>query len=88
MVNGKIVETKKWVPMCKSIANLYRYAEISRSIIKRYIEALPEIDLSKVPVKEIEAISKSKETNGRKYSGFNGNSKITKQYLKHYKYKP
>ena len=68
---GKIVQTKKWVPMGKSIANLYRYIEISRSITKRYIEALPKIDTNKVPIKEIEFLSVSKEINGRRYSGFN-----------------
>ena len=51
--DGKMVETKQWVPMGKSIANLYRYAEISRSIIKRYLAAIPEISLDKVPEKEI-----------------------------------
>ena len=74
---GRIVQTKKWVPMGKSIANLYRYIEISRSITKRYIEALPEIDTNKVPVKEIELISVSKEINGRRYSGFSLLSKET-----------
>jgi len=71
MEGGEIVQTKKWVPMGKSVANLYRYAEISRAIIKRYIEALPVIDLDKVPVKDIEAASVSKETNGKRFSGFN-----------------
>jgi len=74
---GKLVQTKKWLPMGKSIANLYRYVEISRSITKRYIEALPEIDMDKVPNKEIEAISETKEMNGRKHSGFNLLSKET-----------
>ena len=71
MEGGEIVQTKKWVSMGKSVANLYRYAEISRAIIKRYIEALPVIDLDKVPVKDIEAASVSKETNGKRFSGFN-----------------
>lgn len=68
---GEVIETKEWVPMGKSIANLYRYAEISRSITKRYIEALPEIDMNKVPSKEIKSISSSIIVNERKYTGFN-----------------
>jgi len=71
MEGGKIVQTKKWVPMGKSVANLYRYIEISRAITKRYIEALPAIGTDKVPIKDIESISVSKVINGRKYSGFN-----------------
>ena len=68
---GEIVETKQWVPMGKSIANLYRYVEISKNIIKRYIEALPDINIDEVPLKEIERISKRAEINNKVYSGIN-----------------
>lgn len=76
-VGDETIQIKKWVPMGKSIANLYRYVEVSRSITKRYMEALPEIGLDKVPVREIEAISAPREVNGRRYSGFNLLSKET-----------
>ena len=69
--SGEIIQKKSWVPMGKSITNLYRYIEISKSITSRYIEALPEIDTEVVPLKEIERISTSKEINKRRYSGFN-----------------
>ena len=69
--DGTISKEKKWVPMGKSIANLYRYVEISKSITKRYIEALPQIDSEKLPLKEIEDISTKKEVNDRTYTGFN-----------------
>ena len=36
---SEVIETKRWVPMGKSVANLYRYAEISKSIISRYVIA-------------------------------------------------
>jgi hypothetical protein len=68
---GEVLGAKKWVPMGKSVANLYRYAEISKSIINRYIHALPDIDADKLPVKAVTAISSRKEVNGRKYSAFN-----------------
>lgn len=72
IVEHKKIETKKvWVPMGKSISNLYRYVEISKSITKRYIEALPEINMEEVPLKEIEKISSRLERNNRVYSGFN-----------------
>ena len=63
--------SKKWKPMGKSIANLYRYSEVSESITKRFIEALPTVDSDTVTLKEIQEISKAKEVNGRRYSGFN-----------------
>ena len=70
-VGDKTIVEKKWVPMGKSIANLYRYAEISKSIINRFIDALPNIDNDTVPLKEIQKISERTEINGRKYSSFN-----------------
>ncbi len=68
---GEVIETKEWVPMGKSISNLYRYVEISKSITKRYIEALPEINRDEVPISEIEKVSSSIIVNDRKYTGFN-----------------
>ena len=68
---GEIIETKEWVPMGKSIANLYRYDEISKNIINRYIEALPNINTDEVPLKEIKKISQRTEINDRVYSGIN-----------------
>ena len=68
---GEVTETKKWVPMGKSVANLYRYVEISKSITSRYINALPQIDTDKVPVNEFTTVSSRKDVNGRVYSAFN-----------------
>ena len=68
---GEITNDKKWLPMGKSVANLYRYVEISKSIITRYLNALPEIDTNKVPLKELEKVSSSKDVKGRKYTPFN-----------------
>lgn len=72
IVEHKHIETKKeWVPMGKSICNLYRYVEISKSITKRYMEALPTIDLEEVSLKELEKISSKIKINNRNYTGFN-----------------
>ena len=46
--------------MGKSIANLYRYVEISKAITKRYLAAMPEVDTDKVPEKEIMDVSAPK----------------------------
>lgn len=78
---GEIIETKKWFPMGKSIANLYRYVEISKSITKRYIDALPEINTEEIPISEIEKLSSSIIVNHRKYTGFNILSKDTLKLL-------
>lgn len=57
--------------MEKSIANLYRYVEISKSITKKYIEALPEIDTNTTHINELKEISSKKEIDGKSYSAFN-----------------
>lgn len=57
--------------MGKSICNLYRYVEISKSITKRYMEALPIINTEEVSLKKLEHISSKIEVNDRVYSGFN-----------------
>ncbi len=82
IIEHKFIEKEKvWVPMGKSIANLYRYVEISKSITKRYIEALPEINTDEVPIREIEKISSSVTVNDRKYTGFNILQKDTLKLL-------
>lgn len=80
--DGKIVSSMEWVPMGKSIANLYRYAEISRAITKRYLAAMPDILMEKVPQKEVMAVCAPKEAGGRRYSGFNLLSEETVLVLK------
>ena len=67
---GEVI-VKKWVPMGKSVANLYRYVEISKSVISRFVNALPDIDADRLPVKTVAAISSRKEVEGRPYSAFN-----------------
>ena len=57
--------------MGKSISNLYRYVEISKSITKRYIEALPEVDLTKPTLSEVKNVSEQIEVNNKNISGFN-----------------
>lgn len=79
---GEITETKEWIPMGKSIVNLYRYVEISKNITKRYIDALPEIDIeNKVPISDIKKLSSSIIVNERKYTGFNILSEDTTNLL-------
>lgn len=67
----KIVSEKKWVPMGKSIANLYRYAEVCKAINKRYIDALPIPSEKEVVIKKLESISNRKVVNNRTYTGYN-----------------
>ena len=57
--------------MCKSIANLYRYAEISKAANKRFLDSMQDIIPAKTIEKEINGICSRKEVKGRVYSGYN-----------------
>ena len=70
-LTGEATGQVKWVPMGKSIANLYRYVEICKSITSRFIDALPQLDNDKVPLKALTVVSARKEVDGRVYTGFN-----------------
>ena len=67
----EIIIEKKWLPMGKSIANLYRYAEVCKAINMRYINALPIPTEKDIVIKKLESISNRKEINNRIYTGFN-----------------
>ena len=64
-------ESRQWKPMGKSIANLYRYAEISKSSNARFLDAMVDIVPVKSTLKEIEDICSGKKVNGKRVSGFN-----------------
>ena len=44
----------KWVPMGKSISNIYRYAEVSKAANKKYLDAVALADLNGTCIDEIE----------------------------------
>ena len=70
---------KKWVPMRKSISNLYRYAEIAKACNLRYLNSLNSVNRNNDLDKRIEKlcnrvetkISKKANSKPRIYSGFN-----------------
>ncbi len=70
---------KKWVPMGKSISNMYRYAEVGKACNLRYLNSLTSVDRDNTLDKRIEKLCHSVETKlstksiskPRKYSGFN-----------------
>lgn len=62
--------SKRWVPMGKSIANLYRYAEISKAANKRFLDSMQNIIPAK-PLRRKSTVSAPKKVEGRSYSGYN-----------------
>ncbi|HGJ65946.1 TPA: hypothetical protein ENS27_11235 [bacterium] len=67
----------KWVPMGKSISNLYRYAEVSKSANHKYLDAMALADVKGECIDEIEKLCTKIEKGNRTYTGLNPLSKET-----------
>ena len=63
--------SKRWVPMGKSIANLYRYAEISKAANKHFLDSMQNIIPVKSLEKEINRLCSCMKVNGKTVTGFN-----------------
>lgn len=70
-VNSKSGPVKRWVPMGKSISNMYRYAQISAASNKRYLDALADAIPTGEIIREIEKVTQRKKKNNKYQSGFN-----------------
>ena len=64
-------ESEEWKPMGKSISNLYRYAEVSKSCSRRFLDAMINIVPVKSTLDEIEKVCSGKKIDGKKVTGFN-----------------
>lgn len=76
----KVRSQGKWLPMGKSISNMYRIAEVSRKCNERYLNSLSVINCDKNLDREIESLCHTKLTKlsgknsyceARPYGGFN-----------------
>ena len=65
------ITSMQWRPMGKSIANLYRYAEVSKSSTFRYLGALKGIVPVKAIEREINGICRNRIFDGKRFGGFN-----------------
>lgn len=70
-VNSKNGPVMRWVPMGKSIANLYRYAQVSKASNCRYLDALVNAIPTNDVIEEIEKICSKKRSKKKNYTGFN-----------------
>jgi len=60
-----------WFPMAKGVANLYRYAQVSRAANRRYLDALAVVDDPTAARRQIQALAEPVHHKGRSYRGFN-----------------
>jgi hypothetical protein len=68
----KVRKQGKWLPMGKSISNMYRIAEVAQKCNERYLDSLAILDCKNDLEKEIESLCNSKIT---KLSGNNANAR-------------
>lgn len=61
----------RWVPMGKSVFNLYRYAEVSKVANERYLAALSAVVPLNDCVRELEQFAQPVQDGQNRYSGFN-----------------
>lgn len=64
-------ESEQWKPMGKSIANLYRYAEVSKAANQRFLDAMVDIIPVKSTLDEIGKICSPKKVGGKTVTAFN-----------------
>jgi len=74
-----IEKKKKWVPMGKSIANLYRYAQVSEAANRRYLDAVSLAEPKGESIVEIEKICNRVSSGSRIFPGMNPLSKEVEQ---------
>jgi len=60
-----------WFPMAKGVANLYRYAEVSRVANHRYLDALAVVEDPAPAHQQIHALAQPIRHHHRPYRGFN-----------------
>jgi hypothetical protein len=64
-------EVIDWFPLCKGVANLFRYAEICRGANRRYLDALGAVEPPVEAMRGLRHLARSKRRNGRPHRGFN-----------------
>ena len=74
-IYGKVMQKGKskmaWKSMGKSVANIYRYAEVSKASNLRYLNALALAEDSSQARKQLQAICNPIEKEGKRYTAFN-----------------
>jgi len=72
-------QVKRWVPMGKNTANLYRYAQVSQAANKRYLDAVSLAEPRTEFIVEVERICNRVNSGNRVFSGMNPVAKETEK---------
>lgn len=58
-------EVIDWFPLCKGVANLFRYAEICRAANRRHLDALAAVEPPVGAMRGLRHLARSRRRNGR-----------------------
>ena len=62
---------RRWVPMGKSVANLWRLAQVVAQTNARYLEALAQVQTKGEAIGELDGLCRPRRVNGRRFARFN-----------------
>jgi hypothetical protein len=69
MTRGR--RSRRWLPMGKGVANLWRYAQVSLQSNSRYLEALAYVKPKGEAVRELDRLCRPRVVRGTRYARFN-----------------
>ncbi len=62
---------RRWCPMGKGVANLWRYAQVARQANARYLDALAHAQPKGKAIAELDDLCRSRVVNAKRYAKFN-----------------
>lgn len=65
---GRGEVSRRWVPMGKGVANLWRYAQVGKQANARYLEALAQVENKSKLVAELDELCRSRTVNGKRFA--------------------
>src|SRR5512134_2041378 len=71
LVDKRGRKKRRWMPMRKGVANLWRYLQIGEQANHRYLEALAQVQPKSEAVTELDGLCRSRLVNGKRYARFN-----------------
>ncbi len=62
---------RRWKPMNKGVANIWRYSQVGRQANQRYLTALAQAQLKGEAVQELDDLCRRRSKNGKRFARFN-----------------
>jgi len=64
-------DERRWLPMGKGVANMWRYYQVALQANQRYLNALASVQLKGEAVSELDGLCRSRIKDGKRYAKFN-----------------